>query len=361
MLFPGALLPLHVFEPRYRAMTRHCLATHRALAVVALARGEEPDERGQPAIHRIAGAGTIVEHEDLPDGRINILLRGEARVVLEELSFVPPFRRAAARILVDEGDPANKEDVSALIAIATAFAGEVRAQNPSFDVRIPSTLPADRAADVIAHTLVVDPRVRQELLETRDPRIRTQKTLEAIDAQRTAVRGGGRVPTNLRQGRGEMIPTRATIALTLVVTAGCSETRSTPPPQTSAGSTATTVPVASAPPPASGVRPDEHGMPEPLSTPTLTRVCSTAPCAGPMSLIDVWRTRTGRVALYVHQGDISRCSHPPTVYFDALGKEVLTQAQRPVAPGSADAKRFADEREAVTRDLVKAESPPCPR
>lgn len=159
-----------------------------------------------------------------------------------------------------------------------------------------------------------------------------------------------------------MVTTRATIALTLLFAAGCSETRSTPPPQTSAGGMAATAPVASAPPPpASGVRPDEHGMPEPLSTPTLSRVCSTAPCAGPMSRIDVWRTRTGRVALYVHHGDISRCSHPPSVYFDALGKEVLTQAERPVAPGSADAKRFADEREAVTRDLVKAESPPCPR
>lgn len=158
-----------------------------------------------------------------------------------------------------------------------------------------------------------------------------------------------------------MTTTRAAIALTLLLTtAGCTETRSTPP-QTSTGSTATTAPVASAPPPATGVRPDEHGMPEPLSTPTLTRVCSTAPCAGPMAHVDVWRTRAGRVALYVHQGDISRCSHPPTAYFDALGKEVLTQAQRPVAPGSADAKRFADEREAVTRDLVKAESPACPR
>src|SRR5688572_19919423 len=99
VLFPGALLPLHVFEPRYRVMTKHCLATHRALAVVLITdprferapRSErspfsEPPPRSErepmsgrelPAIAPVAGAGVIVEAAELPDGRFNILLRGE--------------------------------------------------------------------------------------------------------------------------------------------------------------------------------------------------------------------------------------------------------------------------------------------
>src|SRR3954462_2326372 len=85
VLFPGAMLPLHIFEPRYRAMIRDALDTHRALAVVLITDPNTLDEHGHPVIAEIAGAGVIVDHAELPSGRFNILVRGRARVRLEEL------------------------------------------------------------------------------------------------------------------------------------------------------------------------------------------------------------------------------------------------------------------------------------
>ena len=82
VLFPEAVLPLHVFEPRYRTMLRDCLARHGALAVVQIVPGE--DEHGRPRIAEVSGAGVIVEHQPLPDGRANIVVLGQARVRLEE-------------------------------------------------------------------------------------------------------------------------------------------------------------------------------------------------------------------------------------------------------------------------------------
>jgi ATP-dependent Lon protease len=195
VLFPGGLLPLHVFEPRYVAMVRHALATHRTIAVVLTLPGE-PNEQGQPPIVNVAGAGMIVDHTELPDGRLNIVLRGEARVHLDELPFVPPFRRARGELLADLGPPPDPADVTALLAVATAFAADVRAQNPSFDFNVPPSLAPERTPDVVAHYLVVDARVRQELLEERHVRVRAQRTIEALATQRELIRPHERGASN---------------------------------------------------------------------------------------------------------------------------------------------------------------------
>src|SRR5450432_1995489 len=78
VLFPGALVPLHVFEPRYRALLADCLATHKCMALAFLLDNRVDAER-QPGIARIAGVGMVVEHTALADGRSNIVLKGHAR------------------------------------------------------------------------------------------------------------------------------------------------------------------------------------------------------------------------------------------------------------------------------------------
>src|SRR5262245_37863781 len=119
VLFPGAVLPLHVFEPRYKAMIRDCLASHRALAVVQITDADALDQHGHPGIAGVAGVGVIVDHAELPEGRFNILVRGRARVGLEELPFVPPYRRARATVLDTDETAAADRDVTALVANAT--------------------------------------------------------------------------------------------------------------------------------------------------------------------------------------------------------------------------------------------------
>lgn len=86
-LFPGALLPLHVFEPRYRAMVASALSTHKCIAVAMLRDGFEPLYYTRHApIHRIVGIGRILAVEEAHDGRYYILLQGMARAeVVREL------------------------------------------------------------------------------------------------------------------------------------------------------------------------------------------------------------------------------------------------------------------------------------
>src|ERR1041384_4692244 len=80
VLFPGALMPLHIFEPRYRTMTRDVLATTRQVGIAHIPEDHDLDAQGQPSIASVAGIGEIVRADALPDGRFNILVEGRARV-----------------------------------------------------------------------------------------------------------------------------------------------------------------------------------------------------------------------------------------------------------------------------------------
>jgi hypothetical protein len=86
----------------------------------------------------------------------------------------------------------------------------------------------------------------------------------------------------------------------------------------------------------------------------LQKICTTATCAGELSGVQVYRTTSGEPALYLHEGDLQRCSHPPYTYFDTNGKQVLVQAERPIR-SSKDAKKLSDERDALLAGLIEAE------
>jgi Lon protease-like protein len=196
VLFPHATLPLHIFEPRYRAMLHDCLATHKVMAMALIASRSDRGAADPPTIHAVAGAGVILEHQAMPDGRANIVLQGCARVRLDELPFVPPYRRASATLLHDEEDaldPVTFSDRAALLASASAFASDVRRHNPSFHFQIPPDLTPGALSDYCAHHLIVDTRVRQTLLEELRPKARVRIVTHELATQHSELareRGG---------------------------------------------------------------------------------------------------------------------------------------------------------------------------
>lgn len=185
VLFPGALMPLHVFESRYRKMIDDALASHRAICVAHVP-NPGADMTGNPAIAEIAGVGTIIEHMELPGGRYNILLRGRARVRLQELHFEPPYRRALATVLSADDRP-DAVFVAAMHSAASAFAGFVRERDASFEVNLPKDAPAGELADAYAQQLIVSPLDRQTVLETISCAARVQRVTEILTVQRATL------------------------------------------------------------------------------------------------------------------------------------------------------------------------------
>jgi len=182
VLFPGARMALHIFEPRYRQMLAHCMETHRCMAITQLIDGE-PLADGRPQIASIASAGMIIEHDPLPDGRGNIVVLGLARVGLSEHPFSGPFRRANAVELRDAPGTPDSRDLVSLVQLATRFVAEVRERQPEAELSLSGGVEASRLADMIAQDLVLGGRERQAILECLDPRKRVRMVLAAIASQ----------------------------------------------------------------------------------------------------------------------------------------------------------------------------------
>ena len=101
ILFPGLQLPLHIFEPRYRAMTAEALAGDRLIAMIQPQRGGD-----EAPLYTIGCIGMIGDVEELEDGRFNLVLEGEQRFrMLRELEVATPFRQIELELIEDEADP----------------------------------------------------------------------------------------------------------------------------------------------------------------------------------------------------------------------------------------------------------------
>lgn len=184
VLFPHSVLPLHIFEPRYRAMMADCLGGDRFLAIALLKRGWEPLYYTKRApIHGVLGVGRIAQHEQLDDGNYNVLLQGIGRAVVCEEVADRPYR--AARI----------EPVETYTSVGDAPAADLRQRlsaairgNPGLDadlqeswlrlLRMPVDL--DPLADLLAARLPAEPELRQRLLDEADAAARIQIVLTQV-------------------------------------------------------------------------------------------------------------------------------------------------------------------------------------
>jgi len=170
-MFPGALLPLHVFEPRYRALVRDAAAGARLVALPNLAPGYQADYEGRPPVQPLCGLGELIAHEPLPDGRSNILLRGLARVrITAELPPDFPYRLALVAPLEDLSPPGFDDAGTreALMALVERVALGFTAGGDTLRKLAREHASAGALADVLAASLVSAPADRQQILETLD-------------------------------------------------------------------------------------------------------------------------------------------------------------------------------------------------
>lgn len=194
VFFPGTALPLHLFEARYRAMIRDCTTKGpTAIAVALLEPGWEEDYQGQPPIARVNGVGRIAWHEELPDGRHNIVLVGMGRVHLDPLALEGrAYRRGRATLLPDTGHT-QKRAMETLMGCASALTVALRNTDPEFELHLSPNASPGRIADLLADRLIPDPELRQEILETSDVETRVMLVTDAVSetlAAMTPAHGG---------------------------------------------------------------------------------------------------------------------------------------------------------------------------
>ena len=182
-LFPRAILPLYVFEPRYREMTAACLAGDGLMAIAQLKSGFESDYQGRPPVRSMAGLGKIIAHRENPDGTYNILLEGLGRVRIDE--ELPPdhsYREVRAHLVRDriiEGFDRQtvRDTLRLLIDKLSKSIGESGASLRSLcseTKRLPCLV------DVLSSAIIQKPVLRRRLFECRDLAARAELLIVSL-------------------------------------------------------------------------------------------------------------------------------------------------------------------------------------
>lgn len=206
VLLPLNWLPLHVFEPRYRALVEDAMAGERMIGMiqpVVPADDDSPDPEAppgdDPTVYPVGCVGRIERCERQPDGRFLILLRGVRRFrVRDEVAPSRGYRRVEA----DYGEfAADLEEAEAEVDAAPALAAALalgRARGFELDLDKLEGLPGFSLVNGLAAAMPLSPAEKQALLEAPDPEARME-LLTALLEMNAGTPAAGVEPAPLEQ------------------------------------------------------------------------------------------------------------------------------------------------------------------
>jgi len=192
VLFPDALMPLHIFEPRYRLLTRRCIEHQRPFGIVLIRNGTEVGTGAEP--YEVGTEAKIVAESPLPDGRSYIVTRGERRFAVESLiSDAEPYLMGRVRYLDEtDGDRAvdrasvARDAFGAYLLAVVAVTEDTRGERALAD-ELRDAAPGDLAYR-IAGSLAVDAPQQQALLELETASARLEQETRILNRETELLR-----------------------------------------------------------------------------------------------------------------------------------------------------------------------------
>jgi len=172
VIFPGLLLPLHIFEERYRQLVRDLLAepAPRRFGVIAIRKGRETGIDGISALYQIGCTATLRQVTERDDGRFDLITAGTERFRLADLDDSKPYLQGKVDLLPEEaGDKAaTGHAAQAVQAAFRAYLGALAARGAT-QLAVPD-LPDDPVllSYLVAASMIIDLSDKQALLAERD-------------------------------------------------------------------------------------------------------------------------------------------------------------------------------------------------
>ncbi len=187
LLFPHALLPLYIFEPRYRAMLDHCLSGNRMFCV-ALIKPGFAETAGTDDFFHVSGCGLVRACVGNPDGTSNLILQGLARVRFTEFTQQRPYLVAKIEELPSTGGETVEAEALGEKVLELCRQLKERGSEPSAQLEnfLSHLSNPDMLTDLVAHTFVSNPFRRQALLEESSIPVRMRLLIRYLSEELVA-------------------------------------------------------------------------------------------------------------------------------------------------------------------------------
>lgn len=201
VLVPGLVIPLHIFEPRYRQLVEDLLALpdeeDREFGIIAVREGRSVEQDGIAALFDVGTTVIIRQAEQYPDGRFDIMATGHRRFALRSVDSSAPLLMAEVEMLTDDPgvlDPGTTRRVGTLfLGYREALVGQVPEDAP----RETGSLPDDPTtlSYLVTAAMVLPPQERQELLAAPTTAARLLRAERLLRRETALLSVLGAVPT----------------------------------------------------------------------------------------------------------------------------------------------------------------------
>jgi ATP-dependent Lon protease len=185
VFFPQALLPLHIFEPRYRQMLKDVLASNRLFAVAGLDFSvAATTERAEPPLS-VACVGIVRACQKNDNGTSNLLLQGLARIKVMNIIAEEPYRRIRFRTLSSAPGAGVAENRRLRVELARLLAlkRKLAASSTEMTDFLKTVEDPEAFVDIAAFNLCENPAIKQRLLETLDVHRRLKLFMHQLRAE----------------------------------------------------------------------------------------------------------------------------------------------------------------------------------
>ena len=191
VLFPEVPLPLHIFEPRYRAMVRDALAASGLIGMVLLRDGWEAEYHGAPDVYRVGCVGKIVESTPLPDGKFNIVLAGVREFEIASEQRERLYRQATVVWRPPPVETSLSPDLrSALVRVLERYIGRLGDDDLRRLLHRDAAISDETLVNFFAFWLELTPVEKQCLLEEHGGADRARRLLEILEFHLYAAQRG---------------------------------------------------------------------------------------------------------------------------------------------------------------------------
>jgi len=206
VLFPNIVVPLHIFEERYKSMIDSCVDRDEPFGLVLLRSGAE--EENEQTIHRVGVSARVVEVERLEQGRMNILCEGESRFRIYRFTQQLPFWKGTVEFFEDQELRTAEslyDQVAELYRGVAALSAKLSGSDPA-EVVLPES--ATDLSFMVSYVLDIESEEKQRLLEMTSTTERLRllvahltDTLSKLEQQRAYKETSAKVRGNGDLGR----------------------------------------------------------------------------------------------------------------------------------------------------------------
>ncbi|HSF66800.1 MAG TPA: LON peptidase substrate-binding domain-containing protein [Nitrospiraceae bacterium] len=181
VLFPKTYLPLHIFEPRYRAMVSDVAASGQCIGMVLLKDGWETDYYGHPPVFSMGCVGRLASVQSLADGCFNILLQGLERFSIEQEWYDKAYREAAISLAVQGTETSLDAAVRRRLFTTLESYLRFREDVPTWQELFREEISDEIVVNTLCTYLECTPLEKQFLLESESLHQQTRRLSDLIE------------------------------------------------------------------------------------------------------------------------------------------------------------------------------------